>query len=216
VHHVHTRAATERPIVQKTPWARVRDVGDCARADDQLAPATATATRTRFMARALHGWVDPSVPPDHRRLRRREQQEHGPAAGPWRSPPRCSSAALRSSSSAAATSRTGGRARAATGRDLVVKFEGGYHGHADHLLASAGSGVATQGEAPPALERLTAREVEIARLLTYGLTDGALASHLGISVRTASKHVENLRMKLEMRSRWQVAEWAVEQGLRDI
>ena len=36
-------------------------------------------------------------------------------------------------------------ARAATGRDLVVKFEGGYHGHADHLLARAGSGVATLG-----------------------------------------------------------------------
>jgi glutamate-1-semialdehyde 2,1-aminomutase len=34
-------------------------------------------------------------------------------------------------------------ARAATGRDLVLKFEGGYHGHADYLLASAGSGVAT-------------------------------------------------------------------------
>jgi glutamate-1-semialdehyde 2,1-aminomutase len=36
-------------------------------------------------------------------------------------------------------------ARAATGRDLVVKFEGCYHGHADHLLARAGSGVATLG-----------------------------------------------------------------------
>ena len=36
-------------------------------------------------------------------------------------------------------------ARAATGRDLVLKFEGGYHGHADHLLANAGSGVATLG-----------------------------------------------------------------------
>ncbi|MGH7910094.1 MAG: glutamate-1-semialdehyde 2,1-aminomutase [Candidatus Dormibacteraceae bacterium] len=36
-------------------------------------------------------------------------------------------------------------ARAATGRDLVLKFEGGYHGHADHLLASAGSGLATLG-----------------------------------------------------------------------
>ncbi len=34
-------------------------------------------------------------------------------------------------------------ARAATGRDLVVKFEGGYHGHADGLLAQAGSGLAT-------------------------------------------------------------------------
>ena len=36
-------------------------------------------------------------------------------------------------------------ARAATGRDRVVKFAGGYHGHADALLASSGSGVATLG-----------------------------------------------------------------------
>ncbi len=34
-------------------------------------------------------------------------------------------------------------ARGATGRDLIVKFEGGYHGHVDGLLAAAGSGVAT-------------------------------------------------------------------------
>ncbi|HET8650388.1 MAG TPA: glutamate-1-semialdehyde 2,1-aminomutase [Gemmatimonadales bacterium] len=36
-------------------------------------------------------------------------------------------------------------ARAATGRRVLVKFEGCYHGHADALLASAGSGVATLG-----------------------------------------------------------------------
>lgn len=35
-------------------------------------------------------------------------------------------------------------ARGATGRNLVVKFAGGYHGHSDGLLAAAGSGVATQ------------------------------------------------------------------------
>jgi glutamate-1-semialdehyde 2,1-aminomutase len=34
-------------------------------------------------------------------------------------------------------------ARAATGRDLIVKCDGGYHGHADHLLVAAGSGCAT-------------------------------------------------------------------------
>ncbi len=34
-------------------------------------------------------------------------------------------------------------ARGATGRDLVVKFSGGYHGHSDGLLVEAGSGVAT-------------------------------------------------------------------------
>jgi len=36
-------------------------------------------------------------------------------------------------------------ARGATGRDLVVKFSGCYHGHADHLLVAAGSGLATFG-----------------------------------------------------------------------
>jgi glutamate-1-semialdehyde 2,1-aminomutase len=36
-------------------------------------------------------------------------------------------------------------ARAVTGRDLVVKFSGAYHGHVDGLLADAGSGLATQG-----------------------------------------------------------------------
>ncbi|GMA90763.1 glutamate-1-semialdehyde 2,1-aminomutase [Homoserinibacter gongjuensis] len=36
-------------------------------------------------------------------------------------------------------------ARGATGRDLVIKFAGHYHGHSDGLLAEAGSGVATQG-----------------------------------------------------------------------
>ncbi len=36
-------------------------------------------------------------------------------------------------------------ARAATGRSKIIKFEGCYHGHADGLLAAAGSGVATLG-----------------------------------------------------------------------
>ena len=36
-------------------------------------------------------------------------------------------------------------ARAATGRETLVKFAGAYHGHVDGLLAEAGSGLATQG-----------------------------------------------------------------------
>lgn len=36
-------------------------------------------------------------------------------------------------------------ARAATGRDRIVKFSGCYHGHADGLLSDAGSGIATLG-----------------------------------------------------------------------
>jgi glutamate-1-semialdehyde 2,1-aminomutase len=36
-------------------------------------------------------------------------------------------------------------ARGATGRDKILKFSGCYHGHADHLLVSAGSGLVTFG-----------------------------------------------------------------------
>lgn len=37
-------------------------------------------------------------------------------------------------------------ARGFTGRDSIVKFEGGYHGHSDSLLVKAGSGALTFGE----------------------------------------------------------------------
>jgi glutamate-1-semialdehyde 2,1-aminomutase len=51
-------------------------------------------------------------------------------------------------------------ARAATGRNCIVKFEGGYHGHGDSFLVKAGSGLATFGIAaspgvPEALAELT-------------------------------------------------------------
>ncbi len=41
-------------------------------------------------------------------------------------------------------------ARGFTGRDLLVKFDGCYHGHADYLLVKAGSGLATAGQADSA------------------------------------------------------------------
>jgi glutamate-1-semialdehyde 2,1-aminomutase len=41
-------------------------------------------------------------------------------------------------------------ARAYTGRDLIIKFSGHYHGHADSFLVAAGSGVATLGMADSA------------------------------------------------------------------
>jgi len=37
-------------------------------------------------------------------------------------------------------------ARGATGRDLIVKFEGCYHGHVDQMLVAAGSGLVTLGQ----------------------------------------------------------------------
>jgi glutamate-1-semialdehyde 2,1-aminomutase len=52
---------------------------------------------------------------------------------------------LRMTSSGTEAAMTAVRlARAATGRDRILKFAGAYHGHADGLLAEAGSGLATQ------------------------------------------------------------------------
>ena len=55
-------------------------------------------------------------------------------------------------------------ARAFTGRDKIVKFEGCYHGHADGLLVQAGSGVATLGlPDSPGVPASYARETLVAR-----------------------------------------------------
>lgn len=55
-------------------------------------------------------------------------------------------------------------ARAATKRDLFIKFAGGYHGHADSFLIQAGSGVATFG-APdsPGVTAGAAKDTRVAR-----------------------------------------------------
>lgn len=53
---------------------------------------------------------------------------------------------IRMTSSGTEAAMTAARvARAATGREILVKFAGAYHGHSDGLLAEAGSGVATHG-----------------------------------------------------------------------
>jgi len=55
-------------------------------------------------------------------------------------------------------------ARAFTGRDKIVKFEGCYHGHADGLLVQAGSGVATLGlPDSPGVPASYAQETLVAR-----------------------------------------------------
>ncbi len=69
-------------------------------------------------------------------------------------------------------------ARGFTGRDVVVKFEGGYHGHSDGLLAAAGSGVATF--ATPGTAGVPASYTDKTIVLPYNDTDAveaAIASH---------------------------------------
>jgi glutamate-1-semialdehyde 2,1-aminomutase len=55
-------------------------------------------------------------------------------------------------------------ARGATGRPTIVKFQGGYHGHADPFLVDAGSGAATFGTpSSPGVPAGTAADTRVAR-----------------------------------------------------
>lgn len=56
---------------------------------------------------------------------------------------------------------------------------------------------------------LSPREQEVAQMVAQGLTNAAIASRLGIAQRTAEAHVEHILDKLALRSRAQVAAWAV-------
>ena len=64
-------------------------------------------------------------------------------------------------------------ARAATGRDLVIKFEGGYHGHADSMLVEAGSGAATLSI--PGSAGITEAVVRQTLVATYNDLDSVIA-----------------------------------------
>jgi len=55
--------------------------------------------------------------------------------------------------------------------------------------------------------RLTDRELQVAELVAEGLTNQAIARRLSVAPRTAEAHVENIRRKLQVRSRAQIATW---------
>jgi non-specific serine/threonine protein kinase len=67
----------------------------------------------------------------------------------------------------------------------------------------------TRVEAGP----LSRRQREVAKLVAAGLTNRQIADRLFIAERTAEGHVERIRSKLGVRSRIDVATWAVEEGL---
>jgi pimeloyl-ACP methyl ester carboxylesterase/DNA-binding CsgD family transcriptional regulator len=62
--------------------------------------------------------------------------------------------------------------------------------------------------------RLTDRELEVAELIAEGLTNHSIARRLSIAPRTAEAHVENIRRKLQVHSRAQIAAWVTEHRLR--
>lgn len=90
---------------------------------------------------------------------------------------------------------------------LLERWPGWRAGHAAALLRRCRPAARTEGGT------LTAREREVAALLTEGLTNGQIAQRLFISTKTASVHVSNILGKLGMASRASVAAWAAREGV---
>src|SRR5512146_465746 len=67
----------------------------------------------------------------------------------------------------------------------------------------------------PAPDRLTARELDVLRLVTAGRHNKEIAAELGISENTAKYHLRNILEKLHAESRTEVAMRALREGLLD-
>src|SRR6266550_1887342 len=79
----------------------------------------------------------------------------------------------------------------------------------EYALGGSAQAASAAAEAGP----LSRREREVAAMVAGGLTNREIAQRLFIAERTAEGHVERIRNKLGVRSRTEVATWAVAHGL---
>jgi non-specific serine/threonine protein kinase len=81
----------------------------------------------------------------------------------------------------------------------------------EHIETSRSKKVAADSNRPGYL--LTQRELEVATLIAQGHSNRDIADALVIAVSTAERHVANILSGLGLRSRTEIALWAVEHGL---
>jgi DNA-binding CsgD family transcriptional regulator len=81
------------------------------------------------------------------------------------------------------------------GPDIVLRF------------TRARAPVPTAGGGPDVEAKLTARELEVARLVSRGLTNAQIAQQLGISTRTVTSHLDHIYNRLGVRTRVALAHW---------
>jgi len=82
-------------------------------------------------------------------------------------------------------------------------------------LATPGGGAPADADEGSDAERarLTAREIEVLRLVAYGMSDAQIAERLVVSLRTVHSHLRSIYRKLEVGSRSAATRWAVEHHL---
>jgi len=85
-----------------------------------------------------------------------------------------------------------------------------YFGEVEPLLERIRAFVTTHSEVG-----LTPREREVVALVAQGCTNREIADKMVISERTAENHVQHVLNRLGLRSRAQIAAWAVEHGLTE-
>jgi NarL family two-component system response regulator LiaR len=66
---------------------------------------------------------------------------------------------------------------------------------------------------PPTPDPLTARELDVLRLVAQGLANQEIAERLAVSERTARTHVSQILAKLHLANRTQAALYALREGL---
>jgi DNA-binding NarL/FixJ family response regulator len=66
---------------------------------------------------------------------------------------------------------------------------------------------------PPAATQLSARELDVLRLVAEGRDNADIARELFISPKTVKNHISNILMKLQMQNRIQAAVYAVRKGI---
>ncbi|MBL4689019.1 MAG: FHA domain-containing protein [Nannocystaceae bacterium] len=60
---------------------------------------------------------------------------------------------------------------------------------------------------------LSARQLQLARLVATGMTSAEIADKLGISPRTVTSHLDHIYARLDIRSRSALTRWVLERGL---
>ncbi|MCH4209576.1 LuxR C-terminal-related transcriptional regulator [Bifidobacterium sp.] len=105
-----------------------------------------------------------------------------------------------------------------TGQDLMNSIVQVYEGYAVFSPKLAGFVLSTfQGVAPAAhddeLDRLSAREQEVMRLIARGYTYREVAGELFISVKTVETHVSSVLRKLQLSNRSELTRWAADRRI---